>query len=112
MRRLLFGVVVVLLVAGGDDIVADVLGVSIFAVVYTLRVLVIVLPIATALFTWKLCRDVKASGHVEEADAETEPPIAPFQLPTEEPVVEPVLTGSSTTTADSLSPGRDSDPLQ
>jgi ubiquinol-cytochrome c reductase cytochrome b subunit len=103
---------IVLLVAGGDDIVADVLGVSIFAVVYTLRVLVIVLPVVTALFTWKLCRDVKASGHVEEADAETEPPIGPFQLPTGEPVVEPVLTGRSTTTADSLSPGRDSDPLQ
>jgi ubiquinol-cytochrome c reductase cytochrome b subunit len=81
---------IVLLIAGGDDVIADVLGVSIYIVVDVLRVLVIALPIATALFTWKLCRDIKASGHVEKAEERTEPPIGPFQLPAEEPEREPV----------------------
>jgi ubiquinol-cytochrome c reductase cytochrome b subunit len=97
---------IVLLVAGGDDIVAEVLGVSIYSVVDTLRVLVIVLPIATALFTWKLCRDIRASGHVEEAEERTEPPIGPFQLPLDEPESAPqpvARTGAG-------SGGRDTDP--
>jgi ubiquinol-cytochrome c reductase cytochrome b subunit len=80
---------IVLLIAGGDDIIADVFGLSIYIIVDVLRVLVIVLPIATALFTWKLCHDIKASGHVEVAEERTEPPIGPFQLPVEEPAAEP-----------------------
>jgi ubiquinol-cytochrome c reductase cytochrome b subunit len=80
----------VLLGAGADDVIADVLGVSIIPVVYTFRVLVFVLPIATALFTWKLCRDLRASGHVAESEEETEPPIGPFQTE-----VEPGATGPS-----------------
>ncbi len=75
---------IVLLFAGGDDIIAEVMGVPIYTVVNALRVLVIVLPIATALFTWKLCRDIRASGHVEAAEERVEPPIGPFQLPAEE----------------------------
>jgi ubiquinol-cytochrome c reductase cytochrome b subunit len=69
----------VLLLAGGDDIIAEVLDVSIRPVVYALRVMVIVLPILTGLFSWKLCRDIRASGHVAEREAETEPPIGPFE---------------------------------
>ncbi|MBV8949305.1 MAG: cytochrome bc complex cytochrome b subunit [Actinobacteria bacterium] len=75
---------IVLLFAGGDDIIADVMGVPIYTVVNALRLLVIVLPIVTGLIAWKLCRDIRASGHVEEAEERTEPPIGPFQLPAEE----------------------------
>jgi hypothetical protein len=41
--------------------------------------MVIVLPILTGLFSWKLCRDIRASGHVAEREAETDAPIAPFE---------------------------------
>ncbi len=75
---------IVLLFAGGDDIIADVMGVPVYIVVDALRILVIVLPIVTAFIAWKFCHDLRASGHVEEAEERTEPPIGPFQLPAEE----------------------------
>lgn len=50
----------VLLLAGGDDIIAEKLGVAIVPVVWTFRVLLFVLPVLTAAFTWKLCHDLAA----------------------------------------------------
>jgi ubiquinol-cytochrome c reductase cytochrome b subunit len=75
----------VLLAAGGDDVIAQVMHVDIITIVYALRILVIVLPIVVGVFTWKLCRDVKASGHVAEQEERTALPIAPFQTPAEAP---------------------------
>ena len=49
---------VVLLVAGGQDVIAQKLGVSIEPVTWTLRGLVIGLPLVLALFSWKLCHDL------------------------------------------------------
>jgi ubiquinol-cytochrome c reductase cytochrome b subunit len=50
----------VLLVAGGQDVVASRLGLSITAVTRTLQVLVFVLPVITGLVTWRWCRDLRA----------------------------------------------------
>jgi len=60
---------VVLLVAGAQDLIAQWLQVSIISVTRTLQVLVFVLPFIAALFTWRLCRDLRAArprpGHVD-----------------------------------------------
>jgi ubiquinol-cytochrome c reductase cytochrome b subunit len=60
---------VVLLVAGAQDLIAQWLQVSIISVTRTLQVLVFVLPLIAALFTWRLCRDLRAArprpGHVD-----------------------------------------------
>lgn len=50
----------VLLLAGGQDVVAAHLGLSIITVTRTLQVLVGVLPIVTGLVAWKWCRDLRA----------------------------------------------------
>jgi ubiquinol-cytochrome c reductase cytochrome b subunit len=52
---------VVLLVAGAQDLIAQWLKVSIISVTRTLQVLVFVVPIAAALFTWRLCCDLRAA---------------------------------------------------
>ena len=54
---------VVLTVAGGQDILAQKLGVSIPPVTWTLRVLVLTLPLAVALLAHRLCRDLQAAVH-------------------------------------------------
>jgi ubiquinol-cytochrome c reductase cytochrome b subunit len=51
---------IVLLVAGGQDLIAQGLGVSIISVTRTLQVLVFALPIAAAWLTWRICRDLAA----------------------------------------------------
>jgi ubiquinol-cytochrome c reductase cytochrome b subunit len=60
---------VVLLVAGGQDLIAQWLGVSIISVTRTLQVLVFAVPLLAALFTWKVCRDLRAArprpGHAD-----------------------------------------------
>jgi ubiquinol-cytochrome c reductase cytochrome b subunit len=60
---------VVLLVAGAQDLVAQWLKVSIISVTHTLQVLVFVVPIAAGVFTWRLCRDLRAAtprpGHTD-----------------------------------------------
>lgn len=68
---------IVLLVAGGQDIFADKLGVSIVPVTWTLRVALFVVPAASALFSWKLCRDRAAEEPLAEARTLGDAPIGP-----------------------------------
>jgi ubiquinol-cytochrome c reductase cytochrome b subunit len=55
---------VVLFLAGGQDIYAQKLGVSIEPVTWTLRVAVVVLPLALGAFAWKLCTDLAAADEL------------------------------------------------
>jgi ubiquinol-cytochrome c reductase cytochrome b subunit len=52
---------VVLLIAGAQDLFAQWFNVSIESVTRTLQVLVFVVPIVFALFTWRFCRDLRAT---------------------------------------------------
>jgi ubiquinol-cytochrome c reductase cytochrome b subunit len=91
--RTALGVVVltfyaVLLLAGGQDIWAQQLDVSLSSVLWTFRVLVFVLPVLTGAFTYKLCRDLERHRHAARAAATAEPPVAM----NEPPVVTPSTT--------------------
>jgi len=57
---------IVLLLAGGQDIVAQKLGVDIVPVLDTFRVLVLVLPPVAGVVAWKACRDLAASSLLEQ----------------------------------------------
>jgi ubiquinol-cytochrome c reductase cytochrome b subunit len=88
--RTALGVVVltfyaVLLLAGGQDIWAQKLDVSLSAVLWTFRVLVFVLPVLTGAFTYKLCRDLERHRHAAREAERAEPPVAV----NEEPLVPP-----------------------
>ncbi len=67
----------VLLLAGGDDIIAEKLDLPIVPVVWAFRILLFVLPLLAAAFAWKLCRDLAADdplpGAGTEEGASTEP---------------------------------------
>jgi ubiquinol-cytochrome c reductase cytochrome b subunit len=76
---------VVLLLAGGQDIWAQTFDVSLTSVVWTFRVALVVLPLVLALFTWKLCRDLRAGRHAEHEEELAEPPIAPNEAPIARP---------------------------
>ena len=60
---------VMLLVAGGQDLFAEWFKVSIISVTRTLQLLVFVVPLAAALFTLRVCRDLAAArprpGHTD-----------------------------------------------
>ena len=56
---------VVLFVAGSSDIGAQKLGIAIPTLIRVLQVLVAVLPMAAALLTWKLCRDLSGADELE-----------------------------------------------
>ncbi|MBW3547479.1 MAG: hypothetical protein KY452_04990 [Actinobacteria bacterium] len=62
----------VLLLAGGDDIIAQKLDVAIVPVVWAFRILLFVLPLLAAVFAWKLCRDLAADDPLTEAQTEAE----------------------------------------
>ena len=62
----------VLLLAGGDDIIAQKIDVAIVPVVWAFRILLFVLPLLAAVFAWKLCRDLAADDPLTETEAETE----------------------------------------
>ncbi|MDP9019641.1 MAG: ubiquinol-cytochrome c reductase cytochrome b subunit [Actinomycetota bacterium] len=62
----------VLLLAGGDDIIAQKLDVAIVPVVWAFRILLFVLPLVAAVFAWKLCRDLAADDPLTETEAEAE----------------------------------------
>jgi len=79
---------IVLLLAGGNDIWADLFNVSIPSVVWTFRVLVIVLPILTGWFTWKVCHDLERARHAQEFEERADTPIGPNEPP--EPSVDEV----------------------
>jgi hypothetical protein len=84
--RTALGVVVltfyaVLLLAGGQDIWAQQLDVSLSAVLWTFRVLVFVLPVVFGAFTYKFCRDLERHRHAARAAAAAEPPIGPNEPP-------------------------------
>jgi ubiquinol-cytochrome c reductase cytochrome b subunit len=81
---------VILLLAGGDDIWADLLPVPLTSVVWAFRVLVLVVPVLAGAFTWKVCRDLARAHHAEEEGAQAEPPVAPNEPP------EPVVSSGST----------------
>jgi ubiquinol-cytochrome c reductase cytochrome b subunit len=84
--RTALGVVVltfysVLLLAGGQDIWAQQLDVSLSTVLWTFRVLVFVLPVLLGAFTYKLCRDLERHRHAARVAETAEPPIAPNEEP-------------------------------
>jgi ubiquinol-cytochrome c reductase cytochrome b subunit len=74
----------VLLLAGGQDIWSQRLGVSLTAVLWTFRILLVTLPLVLAAFTWKLCHDLRRGGHGERQEERAELPVASNDL------VEPV----------------------
>lgn len=71
----------VLMLAGGQDIWAELLGVSLQSIVWAFRVLLLLAPAVTAWFTWRLCADLRAGRHSERVEAQTEAPIGPNELP-------------------------------
>jgi ubiquinol-cytochrome c reductase cytochrome b subunit len=77
---------VVLLLAGAQDIWADLFGAPLEPVIWTFRTLVVVLPVLAGLFTWKLCRDLTAGRHAAHLAAMAEPPVAPNERPPPAPV--------------------------
>ena len=61
---------VVLFVAGAQDLVAQKFGVPVPTVMWTLRVLLVVLPPVVALLALKLCHDLTAADHIEDEKEE------------------------------------------
>ncbi len=51
---------IVLLIAGGQDLFAQWFGVSLDSITFVLRILLLVIPLGSAWFTWRTCRDLKA----------------------------------------------------
>jgi ubiquinol-cytochrome c reductase cytochrome b subunit len=56
---------IVLFVAGSQDVLAQKFVIAIPTVTRVLQVLAVVLPLAAALFTWKLCRDLSGGDELE-----------------------------------------------
>jgi ubiquinol-cytochrome c reductase cytochrome b subunit len=105
--RTALGVVVltfyaVLLLAGGQDIWAQKLEVSLSSVLWTFRVLVFVLPVLTGAFTYKLCRDLERHRHAARVAATAEPPVAPNEAPVEPEPPPPVTPRPRRRFADTL----------
>jgi ubiquinol-cytochrome c reductase cytochrome b subunit len=71
----------VLLLAGGQDVIADKLDLPSEGVTTTFQVLVFVLPIATAVLTWKLCRDLQGARSAGMFEEEAPPPVGPAEVP-------------------------------
>jgi ubiquinol-cytochrome c reductase cytochrome b subunit len=66
---------VVLLLAGAQDIFAQNLHLSITVVLNTFRIAVLAVPLAGALFTYRLCRDLRAADQVAAEKRELEPAV-------------------------------------
>jgi hypothetical protein len=95
--RTALGVVVltfysVLLLAGGQDIWAQKLDLSLSTVLWTFRVAVFVLPVLTGAFTYKLCRDLERHRHAARVAATAEPPVAANEEPIAEAPPTPGVT--------------------
>ncbi|HEY3724107.1 MAG TPA: cytochrome bc complex cytochrome b subunit [Acidimicrobiia bacterium] len=69
----------VLMLAGGQDIIAQQLSVGIKPVTFALRAIVVGLPVLTGFATWRICREIRASGAVARQEADTEPPVALYE---------------------------------
>ena len=74
---------IVLFVGGSQDVIAQLLGVSIGPVTMALRVLLIVLPVGVAVVTYLVCHDLAREESLDEATMEGEPPVAPAEEPAE-----------------------------
>jgi len=68
---------IVLTLAGGQDVIADLAHVSITSVTLTLRIMVVVAPLLAGAITWKWCHDLQAADALERERAEGEPPEPP-----------------------------------
>ena len=71
----------VLLLAGGQDVIADKLGLPIEGVTTTFQVLLFVLPVVTAALAWRLCRDLQRARSARMFEEDSPPPVGPAQLP-------------------------------
>jgi len=67
---------IVLLLAGGQDIYAQRLDIAIAPVTRTLQAALFVVPLLSALFTFKLCNDLAAADPLEKFQARGTPPLA------------------------------------
>jgi ubiquinol-cytochrome c reductase cytochrome b subunit len=72
---------IVLLVAGGQDVIAARLSLSIITVTRTLQVLVFALPLAMGLLAWKWCRDLLAAEREHDPPPGNVPPPGPADAP-------------------------------
>ncbi|MGE0000180.1 MAG: cytochrome bc complex cytochrome b subunit [Ilumatobacteraceae bacterium] len=72
---------VVLFIGGGQDVIAQQLDWRIEAVTWTLRAMLLGVPIVTAAIAYKLCRDLQRETSLEEFEQSGEPPLGPTELP-------------------------------
>jgi len=72
---------VMLFAAGAQDIWAQHLNVEVTTVRDVFRVVVFVLPVGAAVFTWKLCRDLAGALPLDEYVKGGEPPAGPNEPP-------------------------------
>jgi ubiquinol-cytochrome c reductase cytochrome b subunit len=79
---------IILFAAGGQDIWAQHLNVSVIAVRNWFRVLVFVVPAVVALLAWKLCRDLARGVPLSEYEQTGEGPVGPNQPPVGEATVD------------------------
>jgi ubiquinol-cytochrome c reductase cytochrome b subunit len=88
---------IVLFIAGGSDVIARTIHISINAEVWGLRVLLFVLPVLAALLTWSVCRSLARGDAEKSADDDAAPPAGePWRVPdrsSPEEVVVPGLLG-------------------
>ena len=90
--RTAFGVAVlafyfVLFVGGGQDVIAQQIDWPIESVTWTLRGLLIGLPLVLGALTYKLCRDLTADQSFEEFADGGEEPVGPTELPEGDPTL-------------------------
>jgi ubiquinol-cytochrome c reductase cytochrome b subunit len=85
----------VLLLAGGQDIWAQKLDVGLSSVLWTFRILLVVLPVLLGWLSWKVCRDLQAGHHSEHEAERAEPPVASNETMAPPPTtrIEPEVTG-------------------
>jgi ubiquinol-cytochrome c reductase cytochrome b subunit len=94
---------VVLFGAGGDDIWAQRLGVSIAPVRNGFRIALFVIPPLIGLFTAKVCRDLRAAVPLAEATEQGRPPVGPVE---DQPVDRKPDSHDDTGDSDGPHPGR------
>jgi ubiquinol-cytochrome c reductase cytochrome b subunit len=78
----------VLFVGGGQDVIAQQINWRVEAVTWTLRGLLVGLPLIAAVVAYKWCRDLVREQSPEDYAAGGEPPIGPTDLPAGDPTVD------------------------